>query len=199
MQWPQPSELTDPWIDEFRSFVAAQDASAFAAREDRNLILMGGGAVSWDATSGTLTWAAQIELLSPNTGMLNYVPAGSLVLEDGQVLRGNVARALGLNASMAGSVAAFALSNDNSVIFCIRRGTKLYWRNGVLMGDGDTIVDLGSSGGSGSSGPVGSLYYLAPSVAVVVPSFRQYLVADVFEVDADAIMDLNADAELVVF
>ena len=176
----------------------SQDASAYAAREDRNIILMGGGAVSWDATSGTLTWAAQIELLSPNTGLLNYVPPGSLVLADGEVMRGNVARALGINASMAASVAGFALSNDNSVIFCIRRGTKLYWRNGLLMNDGDTVIDLGSSGGSGGSGPVGSLYYLAPGTAIVVPSFRQYLVADVFEVDVDAIMDLNADAELVV-
>ena len=150
MQWPYPAENADPWLDDFRAFIAAADASGFASREDRNLLIMGGGTVSWNGGTGVLSWTAAIEFLSPNTGFLNQIPAGSVTLADGEVARGNLARALGGNASMAVSAAGYALSNDNSVVMCIRRGSNLYWRNGLLMANGDSVTNVGSTQGSGA-------------------------------------------------
>lgn len=151
MQWPYPAENADPWLDDFRAFIAALDASGFASREDRNLLIMGGGTISWNGTTGVLTWTAAIEFLSPNTGFLNQIPAGNVTLTDGQIVRGNLARALGGNASMAVAAAGFALSNDNSIVVCIRRGTNLYWRNGLVMADGDEVVNIGSTQGGGTT------------------------------------------------
>lgn len=151
MSWGYPSEDADPWLEDFLAFVRGTDASAYAAREDRNMLLMGGGLISWDAASGALTWAAEIELLSPNTGFLNRIPAGSVTIADGQVVFGSVARALGMNASLAVSTGSFAPSTDNAIVLCIRRGASIYWRTGLIMGDGDTITNIGSSqSGSGT-------------------------------------------------
>ena len=40
--WPYPSASDDPWYEKFVSLVKAQDASAYASREDRQTILGGG-------------------------------------------------------------------------------------------------------------------------------------------------------------
>lgn len=188
MAWPFPAENEDPWLEAFQDFVRASDASAFAAREDRNLILMGGGTVTWNGTTGLLTWTAAIEFLSPGTGFLNQVPAGNLTIADSQVIRGNVARALGANASMAVSAAGFALANDNSVLLAVRRGTQLYWRNGLLMANGDVVTNLGSTQGAGAvtlagdvTGPSGTNVVekiRGANVQAVAPTNGQILIYD---------------------
>lgn len=170
MQWPHPSENEDPFWESFLAFIRAMDASGFAAREDRNLLIMGGGTVSWIAGTGTLSWTSPIEFLSPNTGFLNQVPAGNVVILDGQVVRGNLARALGQNASMSVGAAGIAANNDNSVVLCIRRGSRIYWRNGLLMGDGDTVTNIGSSQGVGSTTLAGDA--TGPSGANTVERIR---------------------------
>jgi len=149
MLWPFPSEDDNPWFPTFQSMIAAMDASCFASREDRNLLMMGGGTITWDGS--VLAWSAPIEILSPNTGLLNQIPAGNVTLADGQVARGNVSRALGANASMAVAAAGFAASTDNSIVVCIRRGTSLYWRNGLLMLAGDSVLNVGSAQGVAAS------------------------------------------------
>lgn len=179
MNWGYPSEDADPWLEDFLAFVRGTDASAYAAREDRNMLLMGGGLISWDATSGALTWAAEIELLSPNTGFLNRVPAGSVTIADGQVVFGSVARALGGNASLTVSTGSFAPSTDNAIVLCIRRGSSIYWRTGLIMGDGDTITNIGSSqSGSGTVVLVGDAS--GPASATVVEKLRGFLIDPAF-------------------
>lgn len=147
MGWPYPSENEQPWFEIFEDFIRALDASAYAGREDRNLILMGGGTVSWDGT--TLSWSEPIEVLSPNTGLLAQIPAGSISPNDGQVVRGDIPRAIGINTSMALGLASFAANNNNSILFAIRRGTRVYWRNGLLMESGDSVDGLGAKQGGG--------------------------------------------------
>lgn len=170
MQWSYPSENEDPWWEKFVDLIRGMDASGYAAREDRNLLIMGGGTVAWNSGTGVLSWSSAIEFLSPNTGFLNQIPAGSVTIADGQVVRGNVARALGANASMAVSSAGFALSNDNSVVLCIRRGTQLFWRNGLLMSNGDTVSGIGSTQGGGAVTLAGDV--TGPSGTNVVERIR---------------------------
>lgn len=153
MRWEYPGEEEDPWFDKFEAFVQGTDASSFAAREDRNLILTGGGTVSWDLATSTLSWSSAIEIISPSTGFLNRIPAGSVVIADGQVYRGHLARAPGANASMSDlGVASYAQDNDNSLIIAVRRGDNVYLRNGVMLAPGTSIEEIGASPGGGGGG-----------------------------------------------
>lgn len=147
MQWPVPSEGQDPWYQAFVSMLNAIDASAFASREDRNLILAGGGSVSWNATTGVLTWSAPLRLLSASTGFFNELPAGTAVLQNGQILYGSVTRLPGGNVSMSPQVAGAVPGSDSLVALCIRIGSKLYWRNGLAQEHAETLTDIGSKQG----------------------------------------------------
>ncbi len=151
MLWPYPGENESPWWEAFQDFIRGADASAFAARDDRNLILMGGGTIAFDSGTGILTWSAAIEIFAPATGFLNQVPAGSVTLADGQIFRALITRAPGANVSVSSQGAAgFAANSDNSLVFCIRRGTNIYWRNGLLVAAGTPATGLGITPGSGS-------------------------------------------------
>ena len=52
MGWNFPEEDQDPFYDDFEDMVNAMDASGTAAREDRNIVLMGGGEFSFDDATG---------------------------------------------------------------------------------------------------------------------------------------------------
>ena len=65
MGWPYPEENQDPFWDAFTAFVAAQDASVFALKEDRDFLIMKGGTVSFTASSGLLSWSQAIEMSLP--------------------------------------------------------------------------------------------------------------------------------------
>ena len=92
MGWPVPSKDKDPWYEEMLATVAAQDADAYAAREDRSLFLIKGGTFTWTLSSSNLSWDATIELISPIAGRHLDVAAGNVTLQDGQFLYIGVTR-----------------------------------------------------------------------------------------------------------
>lgn len=144
MNWPYPNENQESWYEALKSFAEAMDSSGYASREDRNLILSGGGTVSWDATSATLDWDDIIQIFSPNTGFKIQLAAASVTISDGQVLYVSLTRAPTQNLVLTPVVAGQVSSDDQALVIAARLGTQLYWRNGLLLDDGDTATGLGA-------------------------------------------------------
>lgn len=189
MFWPLVEENEDPWFESFRSFVRAQDASGFAAREDRNAILTGGGTLTWDAAGSGLTWTQPFLIWMPSTGFFTRLVAATLAPEDGQIIRSTLTRAPGQNVNAAAVVANIAENTDNSFVLGLRSGTNFVFRNGLTIKDGTTISaeDFFSGGGGGDENfsykviPVGE--------SVTVPVNQQMVVSGGITVDGELILD----------
>lgn len=134
MGFVYPTEENVAWYSVYKSMMLQMDAAAFASREDRNAILSGGGTIEWNA--GTLIWGSSLDVLSPTTGALGQLAAGSLALGDGDCVLVTLTRYATVTYSLASSTAQSADSDDNSFVLCRRSGSTLYWRNGVTMPDG---------------------------------------------------------------
>jgi len=148
MKWPYPGEYSDPWYDSFEGLVAQIDASSYASREDRQLIMAKGGVFSFDAGTDTLTWAATLEVLSPIAGFRMDVSATSVVITDGQVLYINLTRSPTGNVTTSALVADQVPSTDASYGIAIRRGTDIYFRHGAVLSSGvSKNIFTGEDGG----------------------------------------------------
>jgi len=146
MLWPYPSKDSDPWFDGFESMTTAMDASGYASREDRSILIDGGGTVSFTASSGLVTWSAAIVFLSPIAGFKLSLAAGSATLLDGQCLYVNLTRSPTGNVALVGSVAGTVPNTDQAMLLAIRDGSSVYFRNGCQLQDGQS-KSLFSSGG----------------------------------------------------
>lgn len=142
MNWPYPAENVEQWFEAFKSFVESTDASGFASREDRQLILIGGGTITWSATGATLTWTGPLKVISPIAGFLLTVAAGSVTMEDGQVLYATIVRAPTLNRTVTVAVGNQVPQSDDAYLLAARVGDTIYWRNGMSMGDGDSVTGV---------------------------------------------------------
>jgi hypothetical protein len=139
MGWPYPDFRKDPWFEQIKALFQAQDASVFATREDRNLVIMGGGTVSFDAATGVLTWGAALELNASITGFLWTIAAGNITLEEGEVMYVDLARAPTANVAVVASKASKVPPTDAAVMFAIRHGSRVYFRDGKVLNDGDSL------------------------------------------------------------
>lgn len=154
MLWPFPEQYQDPWWEVFVDLIRAMDASGFASREDRNLIMSGGGLLSWSASGGGLSWTEDFLVFSPSTGFFSRIVADSVALNDGQVIRAEIVRHPGQNNNVAAEAANIAKNTDDSLLLGIRIGTNFVFRNGMILQDGTVIqaVDFFSGGGGGGGG-----------------------------------------------
>lgn len=158
LRWPYPAENQDPWYESFEDFVAAMDNSVFASMEDRNMFAMGGGTMSFDAGTGLLTWGAAIEFNSPVTGFRHTLAAGSIVVADLEMVYVTVARNLTNNATLTAAVSASmpnGAASETFLVLCLRRGTRLYFRNGDVLSDGESRELLQADSAGGGFGSVG--------------------------------------------
>ena len=154
MKLPIPSENRDPWYEEFLALINGIDGSLYAGREDRNIILMKGGTFYFNASTNFLSWSSVIEFNSPITGFLTGVLAGSVTIPDGYYLVADIVRAPTQNPTVTAYSAAVAAPTDNAVVIAMRRGNKIYFRNGKILQDGQSINILESTGTMGTSGQV---------------------------------------------
>ena len=154
---PYPSEGTDPWYDAFVSMVEAVDASGYASREDRNLVLMGGGTFSYNQNTvdGTaqLVWTRAIQISSPTTGFLGSIPAGNVVLQDGGMLFTDLVRAPTSSVSLSPFTGQAVTSSDTAYLLGIRSGPTFYFRNGKVLTDGDSFAALELNGNATGTAP----------------------------------------------
>jgi hypothetical protein len=152
MGWPFPERDLDPWYNALQSFANQQDASAYAHREDRNIIVMEGDTFTFASGTGLLTWSDDIEIFSPIVGFLLSIPAGSLTLSEGGVAYVSITRSPTANAEVAIVTDIRIPSTDSALLIAVRRNDTVYFRNGVTMVDGDSkkVFESGSGGGAGS-------------------------------------------------
>ncbi len=151
MQWPYPTAEDDPWFDTYEDQLNAADASGYAHREDRHAILAEGGIITWDSGTGVLAWAGSIAVTSPITGFLWQVPTGNETIAEGETLYVVLNRGPGQNTNVATAVSSTVPSTDNAFALATRIGTRVYWRNGLKMENGDSLTNLGSGQGGGAS------------------------------------------------
>jgi hypothetical protein len=162
MGWPYPEENQDPFWDAFVAFVAAQDASVFALKEDRDLLIMAGGTVSFVASSGLLSWSQAIEMNSAVTGFKWTLPAGSVNLNDGDYLYVTLPHNPTTNLNVAaGSGPTLPQADiDNPIVMGLRNGDRIYFRDGKVLQDGQslTLFSTMPGGGGGSIGAPGQFW-----------------------------------------
>lgn len=151
MRWPYPSQDQDPWFDAFETFIAEADASGYAAREDRNIFMGGGGFVTFTVSNGVLAWDAPLEIYSTIAGFRFNLAAGSVVIQDGQLFYVELVRYPTNNITLVPVVADRAPTSDNAFVIGIRRGSTVYFRFGASINDGDSLnIFEGGAGGSGT-------------------------------------------------
>lgn len=138
MKWPYPDEHVDPWYDAFVGLMRAMDASGYAAREDRNLHLMGGGQVSFTLSTSTVTWASKIRVLSPTVGFFTEIAAGSVVLNNGEVMYLDIVRNPTQTQTVTVQTASTLPSSDTAYFLAVRVGSFVYFRGGSVLGDGQS-------------------------------------------------------------
>jgi len=154
MKWPYPGEGVDPWYDAFESMVRAQDGSVLALNDAKNIILSGGGTISWNAGTGVVAWTLPIQLNSALSGFIETIPAGSLyVPNDGDYGYVRFVPSPQQNVELVIRAADVLPGSDVDRVFALfrRRQNKLYWRNGGVLSSGESaaIIDDGPGGGSG--------------------------------------------------
>jgi len=150
MKWSIPNEDADPWYARFTDLINELDQSVYASREDRNLVLMGGGDISWTLSTSTLSWSQPIRVFSPISGLQCIIPAGSAVLDqDGKLLHAPLVRyPTGANKTLTPAVASQvpgAAEPNSQLLFAVRWNSFIYWRNGLVLSDGMTITDFASA------------------------------------------------------
>ena len=147
MKWVIPSENSDGWYEKFVALFGEVDASVYASREDRNLILMGGGTITWDGATSNLQWTEEMAIFSPNTGFRSIVAAGSVKLEsDGQLVYATIVRNIVTKnptvASAVGTKVPVSPAGNDQILLCLRYDGLIYWRNGLVMQDGDSVTNF---------------------------------------------------------
>ena len=140
MQWPFPSADAANWYQALESFANAQDASAFAAREDRNVRLTAGGEISFTESTGVVTWSQDLEIPDPITGFLVTIPANSVTIADGQYAYITIPRRPLQNVTAAITVAGTIPSADDTLVLFLRKSNTLYFREGQVLRDGERVV-----------------------------------------------------------
>lgn len=138
MQWPYPNRDTDPWFDIFESMVSGMDSSAYAAREDRNILISGGGNVSFVAATGVLSWSGTIYIFSPVSGFKFSMAPGSVTLSNGGYFYTSIVRSPQNNSSVLSYSAAQIPSSDSALALAVRDGNSVYFRNGSRIVSGET-------------------------------------------------------------
>lgn len=150
LKWPYPEEGADPWYEPFSGMVSAQDASAFGATEAKNILLTGGGVISWSAGNGRLAWASPLTLNSASAGTLQSVAAGETFLQtDGQFGYVRFVNGSAENVPLVLRVADALPTTDydRTLVLFIRRGSRVFFRNGAVIQDGQSaaVIDDGPS------------------------------------------------------
>jgi len=149
MNWIFPSENQTPYFDAIEAFYGQQDAAAYAAREDRHIILRGGGTVSFVTAGGTLSWTDDFEMLAAVTGFKWRIPASSIQLLDGEIAWVELVRAPSNNLVVVLQKGNQIPSSDTAHILGVRVGARVYFFNGSSVIQGSPVTDIGAGGGGG--------------------------------------------------
>ncbi len=156
-QYPIPSEYEEPYFASAKSYFLATDMADWSLAEKDNLIWSGGGSFSWNGTTGSLTWAAPVELRTKTTVWKAIVqgppsPGGVVVLQDGEVAFFAHPR-LQIDDKVVSLVVGPVtlipgVRLHDITIFAARVGTTVFFADGKSLKDGESGEIFG--GGTGS-------------------------------------------------
>lgn len=181
MQWPYPTENQDPWWEAFEALMASMDASGYASREDRSIVMMEGGTFTFNAGAETITWSSAILVLSPITGLLMSigVPTSPVELKEGMALYVNLVRAAQSTSNLTALSSYQVPGTDQAYILAMRKNGRVYFRNGVVLNDSTpaTVLQDPTTGGSAITAPkqdehAGTGGATKFDLSVVVPSSK---------------------------
>lgn len=157
MGWTVPTENSDPWIDTVNSLYTAIDASVYSEREDINVIIGGGGNISFTASTGVMSWSDTLIFTAPVTGFQWQVEAGSVTLNPGDYCYLRLIRApqniLTLSMHSGSQIPA---GNDGFALG-IRIGSRVNFRNGGSIADGQSVPVFETTPGAGAFGSTGQI------------------------------------------
>ena len=155
--YPIPSEFEEPYFATAKSYYLATDLADWALAENNNLIWSGGGVFSWNATTGTLTWASKVELRTKTTVWKTSVagppsPGGVLVLKDGEVAFFQHPRLLVADQAanlVVGPVTLLpGVRLHDITIFATRIGSTIFFADGKSLKDGEAAEIFGAGTGT---------------------------------------------------
>lgn len=125
-----PAEDQNNFFEVFKAGMNQFDNFVYSSLENPNIILNGGGVISLDTGTDTLSWTEDIELLNMMTGGKVTIEAGSLAgFTAGKIAYVEVARPI--NGSIISTLAvADTVGIDTSKIpVALRRGNAVFMKN----------------------------------------------------------------------
>jgi len=153
--WKYPTEDQKDWWDVWVSLANQMDADVWASFENSFLLLRGGGDISLNTVTNTVTWTADLYLLSLLSGMAARVPAGSETLEDGNIAYIEISRPLAGNFDTTLQVTSNPLISQNqrnTVFVMMRSGSELIMRPFQAQPPSITFDDEFDTGSIASGG-----------------------------------------------
>jgi len=150
LSWTIPAQRLRSYYTAFQTLIGQIETDVFAAREDRNLTLSGGGTLSFTA-EGVLAWTAALSIEGHISAYANTVAIGDITVPDGWcvyvALTRKPAAAVAVVATKAAQLPT--LNGERLYLLGIRRGTDFWWSNGALSaaGESKTFVELLAAGG----------------------------------------------------
>lgn len=161
--FPFPSNLEQPFFQSAKGFSLAVDAGIWANAENGNLTYNGGGLVSWNAPSSTLSWTMPI-YLTPFTSAFQAraviagppTPGGNVELNDGEVAFFTMPRLMTADTLVTLSIGTRIYQPNGTRmhdlrLFAARVGDTVLFSNGKSLKDGESAVLFG--GGTGTTIP----------------------------------------------
>lgn len=140
---PYPDEYDPSWFGTFsEGTMAFLDAALYAAREDRNLFIQGGGTMQFVKATGQFTWSKPLRLFSYQNAYAWFIQPAAITLPDGQVMYVKIPRGPGQNMVVPHYVGAPPLPEealDTALVIGARVNDRIYFRNGMVLLDGDSF------------------------------------------------------------
>lgn len=130
-----PTEYTPNWYNMYESHMLQLDAALYASREDRGIILMGGGVVTWDSTTGDLTFSEDALVVGPIVGTIGTITADTFTIGEGEFAYVDVTRYASAGYALEVVVTTTVPNTDNALLIAYRKDDFLWLRGvGVLSG-----------------------------------------------------------------
>jgi len=155
-----PDLLENDWFNDIVAFFIAVDANNWASSEDQNLTIHGAGTINFSAGGNSLSWTAPILTQTGAVGITWSLPAGTVTVNDGQILWIQVDRTTLVTNPTALRTVAPNVTNtlltgqgqspQDLVVLGFRDGSNFYWRNGTIVAAGTPSTCLSSPTGGGA-------------------------------------------------
>lgn len=152
VSYPIPVAGIDPWYDSFVDLIGAIDLSVYAEREDRMTMLQEGGTLTY--VNGLLTWSADIKIPNPIVAyfwIIEANPAPGITLQDGEYFYVTLVRHQTRDIVLEPKTGFTVPNTDDDYVVCQRRSDRIYFINGKVLQNGQSLPILSTSGSSSPS------------------------------------------------